>query len=279
MARRALLVGINRYPDPAHRLRGCVNDVRQVEALLRGPFDFPSDAITLLRDEAATTAAIRRELTRLTDGAGPGDILVFHYSGHGSQVPDRNGDETTDRLDEILCPYDLDWDDPLSDDDLGRVARRLAAGAHLAIVLDCCHSGTGLREAAGDGHPPRRKSVPAPGAGDGSRSASLRRFGEAAVAAGAVLLAGCRAGQTSADAFIDGTYHGAHTYFLCRALAARAFDATYPEVLLRVRRELRERGFPQVPQLEGSRRARAGRVFGGAVGRAAAQLASSRPSL
>ena len=213
MARRALLVGINRYPDPAHHLRGCVNDIRAVEALLRGPFGFPSAGITVLRDQAATTAAIRRELARLTAGAGEGDVLVFHYSGHGSQVPDRNGDETTDRLDEILCPYDLDWRDPLSDDDLGRVARRLPAGAHLAVVLDCCHSGTGLRDAGGGEHLPRRKSLPPPGDGAAVRGGALRRFGEGAVAAGAVLLAGCRAGQTSADAYIEGAYHGAHTYF------------------------------------------------------------------
>lgn len=279
MARKALLVGINRYPDPAHRLRGCVNDIRQMEALLRGPFGFPAGGISVLRDEDATTAAIRGELGRLTAAAGAGDVLVFHYSGHGSQVPDRNGDETTDRLDEILCPYDLDWDDPLSDDDLGRVARRLPAGAHLAVVLDCCHSGTGLREAGGGEHVPRRKSLPAPGDDAAARGASLHRFGEEAVAAGAVLVAGCRAGQTSADAFIDGAYHGAHTYFLCRTLAGRAFDATYPDVTRGLRRELRARGFPQVPQVEGSRRARAGRMFGGPVGRAAVQLASSRPSL
>jgi hypothetical protein len=277
MVRKALLVGINRYPDPANRLHGCVNDIRQVEALLRGPFGFPAEGITILRDAAATTAAIRGELARLTAGSGDGDVLVFHYSGHGSQVPDRSGDETTDRLDEVLCPYDLDWDDPLSDDDLGRVARGLPAGVHLAVVLDCCHSGTGLREAGRCEHLPRRKSLPAPGDGASARGAALRRFGEGAVAAGAVLLAGCRAGQTSADAYIDGAYHGAHTYFLCRALAARGFDATYQDVTLALRRALRERGFPQVPQLEGGRRARAGRVFGGTV--SAVQLASGSPSL
>lgn len=270
MARRALLVGINRYPDPAYHLRGCVNDIRQMEALLCGRFGFERGGITVLRDEAATTAAIRRELAALTAGAGPGDILVFHYSGHGSQVPDRSGDETTDRLDEILCPHDFDWRDPLSDDDLGRVARGLPDAAHLAVVLDCCHSGTGLRDAGGGDHRPRRKSLPAPGDAAAARGAPLRRFGVGAVAAGAVLLAGCRAGQTSADAYIDGAYHGAHTYFLCQALAAHAFEATYQAVTLAMRLTLRDRGFPQVPQLEGARRARSALVFGGAAAGAAA---------
>ena len=78
----------------------------------------------------------------------------------------------------------------------------------------------------------------------------MRRFGEGAAAFGAVLLAGCRAGQTSADVYLDGAYHGAHTYFLCRALGERQFCTTYHEVTLAMRRALRARGFPQVPQLE-----------------------------
>ena len=44
-----------------------------------------------------------------------GDVLYLHYSGHGSNVPDKNGDEA-DHRDEILCPSDLDWKDPLTDD-------------------------------------------------------------------------------------------------------------------------------------------------------------------
>lgn len=44
-----------------------------------------------------------------------GDVLLLHYSGHGANVPDANGDEA-DRRDEILCPTDLDWKSPLTDD-------------------------------------------------------------------------------------------------------------------------------------------------------------------
>lgn len=250
-----------------------------MEALLRDRFGFRPAAITMLRDAEATTAAIRRALADLAVRTADGDILVFHYSGHGSQVPDLDGDETSDQLDEVLCPYDLDWSDPLTDDDLGRVARGLSSGAHLAVILDCCHSGTGLREAAGPEHLPRRKSVPAPGASPNGCGQAVRRFGEGAAAAGAVLLAGCRAGQTSADAYLDGAYRGAHTYFLCRALGERQFRATYHQVTLAMRRELRARGFPQVPQLEGPPRTRASLVFGGPVAVSPAQLASIRPSL
>ncbi len=111
--KKALLVGINRYPDPDNELKGCVNDVRQMAETLKSRYGFPGDGhMRILTDARATTKAILDGLAWLTAGASPGDSLVFHYSGHGSQVPDKHGDETTDRLDEILCPYDLDWEHP-----------------------------------------------------------------------------------------------------------------------------------------------------------------------
>ena len=262
MARKALLVGLNRYPDPANTLQGCVNDVRQIRALLEGHFDFsrPEDVRVLL-DQQATTAAIRSGLAWLVAGARPGDVLVFHYSGHGSQVPDRDGDETTDSLDEIICPYDLDWDDPIADDDLYAAVRHLPAGVALTVVLDCCHSGTGLREPGGSGAV-RPKFLTHPAAVPGTRGGSLRdrrkplerrvrRIGRRAAAAGAVLVAGCRADQSSADAFIAGAYHGALSYFLCRALAESAYEVSYTRLVRRVRASLRAHGFEQDPQLEG----------------------------
>src|SRR3990172_710149 len=145
--KKALLVGINRYPDPRNELKGCVNDVRQVAGMLKERYGFPGDAdMRLLTDARATTKAILDGLAWLIAGASTGDSLVFHYSGHGSQVPDMSGDETTDRLDEILCPYDLDWKRPLTDDDLAAACAGVPRGALLTVILDCCHSGTGLRD-------------------------------------------------------------------------------------------------------------------------------------
>ena len=151
--KKALLVGINRYPDPSNELKGCVNDVRQMAETLKSRYGFPGDGnMRILTDARATTKAILDGLAWLTAGASPGDSLVFHYSGHGSQVPDKNGDETTDRLDEILCPYDLDWDHPLTDDDLAAACAGVPQGALLTVILDCCHSGTGLRDFAISGN-------------------------------------------------------------------------------------------------------------------------------
>ena len=283
MARRALLVGLNHYPDPANNLRGCVNDVLQVSSLLQRGFLFDASAdIRLLTDERATTARIVERLRWLLRGAGPGDTLVFHYSGHGAQVRDRHGDELDDGLDEIICPYDLDWDDPFTDDDLHTILEGLAPGVNLTVILDCCHSGTGLRAwpAPPDAvrakrlvPPPDIRHRTAPIAEDRGcrRSAAttgtrvewrLRRFGERAAADGAILIAGCRPDQVSADAWIDGDYHGALTYYLCRAVTEARFRLTYGDLLTRVRRLLRDNRFDQIAELEAPRERIGLPVFG-----------------
>ena len=281
MAKKALLVGLNSYPDPANNLRGCLNDVRAVRAVLQERYGFQAGRdVRLLTDGAATTRAIVAGLRWLVAGARNGDVLVFHYSGHGSQVVDRNGDERTDGLDEIICPYDLDWRRPLTDDDLHEIVKGVPAGANLTVVLDCCHAGTGLREGTGAARPtlpiersPRRfryldppttsDAAPASTApcqwteqGFGPARRPVRRFGRAAVDSGGLLVAACRDDQVSADAFIHGDYHGALTYYLCEALAASSFSTTYEALVREVRRLLRLNGFDQVPQLEGPAEAR-----------------------
>ena len=269
MKKRALLVGINEYPDPRDGLRGCVNDVRLVEETLRGEYGFTGKTdIRILTDSRATTNAILDGLSWLAAGAAPGDSLVFHYSGHGSQVPDaRHGDETSDGLDEILCPYDLDWDRPLTDDLLAAACAGVPKEALFTVILDCCHSGTGLREPARPGAP-ARDSAPArprflsnPSAPFPSPRRPARRFGVSVTKANAVLLAACREDQSSADAPIGASWHGAHTYYLCRALRHANWIATYRALAASMGDALTRAGFDQIPQLEGPSRLLADPAF------------------
>jgi metacaspase-1 len=255
MKKKALLVGINRYPDPRHELKGCLNDVLLVGKTLREQYGFTGNGdLRVLTDARATTKAILDGLSWLTDGAAPGDSLVFHYSGHGSQVPDTHGDEISDGLDEILCPYDLDWDHPLTDDELANACTGVPKGALFTVILDCCHSGTGLREPSRPASPVRPRYLPHPAAFVPSGPRIARRFGIAITKANAVLIAACRDNQTSADAFIDGGYHGAHTFYLCRSLRAANWISTYRNLVISTGAALAHAGFDQVPQLEGPAR-------------------------
>ena len=146
MAKRALLIGINKYQIPGADLRGCVNDVKDLSAALIEFYGFKKRDITMLVDGAATQKAMKAGIKTLVRGAKKGDVLVLHYSGHGSNVPDdaKNRDEADGR-DEILCPTDLNWDDPLRDDWLRKTFDKLPAGVSFTTIMDCCHSGTNTR--------------------------------------------------------------------------------------------------------------------------------------
>jgi hypothetical protein len=145
--RLALCVGIDKYPSAP--LRGCVNDANAwSDMLVRLGFDAPKT----LFDQQATRDAIVRQLTALVDGSRAGDVIVFQYAGHGTQVPDLDGDELggdTPDDDEALCPYDFDSGELLIDDDIRAIYRHLPDGVNLTCFFDCCHSGTITRMGAG----------------------------------------------------------------------------------------------------------------------------------
>ena len=149
MADKALLLGVNNYKTISD-LRGCVNDTRNIKKLLVESFGFDgSENIRLLSNEEVVLKNVTEGFEWLYQGLEPGDRAVFHFSGHGSYVPSDNDDELTD---EILCLWDMDWDDVnsyLIDDDLGEFTRGLPDGAHLTVILDNCNSGTGTRAISG----------------------------------------------------------------------------------------------------------------------------------
>lgn len=283
MKRKAFLVGLNRYPDPRNNLKGCVNDVLLIAKTLREQYGFtgPSD-IKMLTDERATTANIRKGLELLVGDAGPGDSLVFHYSGHGTQVRDVSGDELSDNLDEIICPYDLDWNNPFTDDDMAEICKGVPKGALLTVILDCCHSGTGLREFTRPDLPIRYKFLPAPvevrhrseprienlgidrsmTMTGPDKKLPVRRFGVSIARTNAVLIAGCRDDQTSADAWIDGDYHGALTYYLWRTLRDAKWKTTYRKLVSATGSALADHNYDQEPQLEGPSKLLLSTVFG-----------------
>jgi hypothetical protein len=274
--KRALLVGINDYPGAQNDLQGCVNDITNLYDVLLKYFDFASTDVRMLSDKRASKRAIMDGLKSLCAGAQPGDSLVFHYSGHGSQVRDMEGDELADGLDEIICPWDFDWDGTyIKDDDLAAQFAELKKGVSLEVILDSCHSGTGTREMVLDRTSiTRMQSLPcdesalwasshcirprylAPPADIALRAdevfggtLKLRRLGEEE-GLNHVLWAACRSDQYSADADVGGKPGGAFTYFFCRHIRSTAGKGARSDLLKLVRASLKHEGFSQVPQLE-----------------------------
>ncbi|MEZ6070668.1 MAG: caspase family protein [Pirellulales bacterium] len=145
--KRALLVGINEYPDPCVRLQGCVNDVFRVSATLQ-EMGFDAEQIRLLVDHRATAARILERLDWLVDDVRPNDQLVFYYSGHGTQIAEYGPEEVVDHCDESLVPYDFDWSPPtrITDNQIYEFYSQLPYGTRLRMIFDCCHSGGIHRE-------------------------------------------------------------------------------------------------------------------------------------
>ncbi len=157
---RALLVGVSDYLYLDADLRGPRNDVRLMRAALlaRG---VAGDRITVLSqdDTIPTRAAILGALDHLAAISGPGDQVVFYFSGHGTQAPDLDGDEMGG-YDEIFLPADArGWSDAtrsvenaiLDDDFRRKMAAITATGAGLVAILDACHAATGFRALGGRG--------------------------------------------------------------------------------------------------------------------------------
>lgn len=140
--RRALLVGINEYPDEQNRLEGCVNDVFLISSVLQES-GFSAEDIRVVLDERATAEDIRNRLGWLLEDTAPGDQRVFFYSGHGAQIPGYGIGEKIDRQDECLVPFDFDWsrDRAITDDWFYDLYSQLPYDSYFVAILDCCHSG------------------------------------------------------------------------------------------------------------------------------------------
>jgi beta-lactamase superfamily II metal-dependent hydrolase len=141
-SRRALLVGINQFHDPdLNPLRGCINDTEDMKDVLRRFYGFEDGEIHILKDREAAGDGIRSELDWLLSGSAAGDVRIFHFSSHGSQVDDQSDDEL-ECLDEVILPYDHDWEHPFRDDELASIFEKIPAGVNFTFLADCCHSGS-----------------------------------------------------------------------------------------------------------------------------------------
>lgn len=163
----AMLVGINEYPDPVRDLQGCLNDVELQYELLVHRFGFNPKDIIIVSDNAATNdlkptrANILRVFNEhLIAQAKPGDVVVFHYSGHGSLVKDPNPLDTPECRRANNCDVNgtLVPNDPLPPqgtaseiivpDITGRTLFLLMDAINtenLTVVLDSCYSGASTR--------------------------------------------------------------------------------------------------------------------------------------
>jgi metacaspase-1 len=257
--KKALLVGIN-YIGSGHELRGCINDANNMYATLAvAGFD-----VEMITEKDATTAGMIAALERLVADTVPGDVIVFHYSGHGSQLPSAT---EADGFEEIICPYDLDWVTKIiTDKTLRDIFNRVSGGVNTTVILDCCHSGTMLNQdnslmvtlndvvTPGVVTPKGTKRFLEPPARIVKLLMGRRLVNWSAtrdVNKDAMLIAACRAEQSSADALINGMMQGAATAALLYAIKANPVR-TYKQLVTDMNDYMVVNGFAQRPELDGS---------------------------
>lgn len=139
--RMAVLVGCN-YPNTPNELHGCINDVLAMQKTLIRRFGFDPTHIELLTDSPAslvmpTGENIKKALGRMIDKAEAGDVLFFHYSGHGTRIPSVRPTHPF-RKDEAIVPCDFNL---ITDVDFRQLVNRLPKEASFTILSDSCHSG------------------------------------------------------------------------------------------------------------------------------------------
>jgi hypothetical protein len=260
--RYALSIGINDYPGTGNDLVGCVNDANDwAEELTKRGYE-----VETMLDGAATGDAIRDGIRRRLHSAGSGDTVVITYSGHGTWVPDADGDEPDGR-DEALCPYDLMTAGPLLDDDLYDLFTDRERGVRVVLISDSCHSGTVTSLApalSADTQTPQVRFLPPSlflDAEQAARAARVARVARGRTRHAALLLSGCQDLEYSYDAWFGGRPNGAFTYVALAVLRELPEAATYRDWMTAIRGRLPSQDYPQTPGLRGSSTQKRGGVL------------------
>jgi hypothetical protein len=272
--RWALLIGIDRYPKFSSReqLHGCVNDVEVMKDALLRRFGFSEGGMTVLMNEQATRDGMLAAMDQLVDRAGPEDIVVFHYSGHGSQQTDGPEHDEASGWDQTLVPSDSARiplpNRDITDDEIQAWLRRLTARSpYVTLIFDCCHSGTMDRTrtrtipvdkrpytelAAHQGKP--AGPVFRDGGGEG-------RNGWLPASDQCILFAACASSQSALEIQVgEGAAqvsHGQLTYHMVRELMSPGFQGgTCTELFERMLPSFSADLLKQTPQLSGPRHRR-----------------------
>ncbi|KAI0080416.1 hypothetical protein K474DRAFT_1637636 [Panus rudis PR-1116 ss-1] len=264
--RKAVCIGIN-YPGQSFQLYGCVNDAKNVHRFLTSKHNYKAEDIWLLTDDSRDSRAIptRKNILAamrwLVKDAQPNDALFFHYSGHGGQVKDTDGDEV-DGYDEVIFPLDYKSTGVITDDVMNSImVTTLPTGCRLTALFDSCHSGSILGKS--------RLGYIAMWLILGSHTADLpylyhtngrvkksqvreKHRKRKGTQADVISWSGCKDSQTSADTVEDGVATGAMSFAFMTSLKSNPHQ-TYQQ-LLRSVREVLKKNYSQKPQLSSSHR-------------------------
>lgn len=248
--KRAILIGSNYQATPSARLQGCIRDILNVSYTLVDAYGYKPENITMLRDDVNTALPTRANiLTTLRNAMAASasySELWIHYSGHGTQVKDNNGDESGtgitsgDGMDEAIVPSDFMTAGFITDDEIYAILN--TAKCPTLVFFDSCHSGSAcdLPYSINYVNGAFQKSV-------SSRNTNMPN-------PKVIMMSGCRDPQTSADAYNDysKSAEGAFTMSLLTALRKNDHNADIMKVYGDICAGLIQGRYTQIPVLSSS---------------------------
>lgn len=255
MSKKAVLIGCNYSSIPNARLSGCINDIVNVRGMLIDAYGYAPNNIVLLRDDTTlpstlpTRANILAALTKLFAQSGPNDELFVHYSGHGTQVKDTDGDElAVDGMDEAIVPCDFPNAGFITDDTLYSLLKTAHPKSTLFCCFDSCHSGTVLDL------PFSYNYNATTGTSTLSNNGLTPINKPSALPNNVFMFSGCRDAQTSADSFsnLEKLPVGAFTDAFIESLRAANHSIGMVALHCAICQRLRTTGYSQIPVLSAS---------------------------
>lgn len=245
---RAVLIGIN-YTGTGMELEGCINDVKNIYAILTIHLQYKSSDIVVMTDDSSTFPSnhptrdnILRVFREQTILSKPGDTLYIHYSGHGVEYPDRSREIG---MEDCLLPLS---GGVIGDNELNEIlVQSISKGVNVIATMDACHSGSILylpvRYTLNDLYDVDNKTEL--GQEDGKDI---------------ICIGGCRSTEGAGDTYENRQAQGVFTWGWTTVLTEILTSSGVPElyqikwrdILLKVRAKLTEHEYTQIPELTSS---------------------------
>lgn len=235
---QAVLFGLNYKHIPEISLEGCINDVKNLSQYLTS-LDISCKTYTDDNDIFSTSAQgmiIRLHEAAIDTYKNNLDFMYIHYSGHGTFIKDRNGDERDGR-DECIVPSDYNRVGVIPDDIISNLFRQFNPKTKVIVIFDCCCAGT-----MGDVK-----------FGWESSGRPIIENAKSLISGKVITLSACLDTQVAADAYNvlnDKKYGGAMTSCLLISLKENKLNRQNIFKLLEdVAKKLKQKGFTQIPKL------------------------------
>jgi len=146
--RYAIVIGISTYENPVNNLKYAQKDASNFQDALFKYGKFNKENVRLLTNKDASRENIRKSIEGwLKSRVKRNDLVIIFFSGHGTQIPDTDGDED-DGLDECLVPYDFnseDYSSVITDDIFAYWVRNLES-EKILLIFDNCYSGGAAKQ-------------------------------------------------------------------------------------------------------------------------------------